>query len=491
MVEKISKDYKKEDKAIPLDKMVELYDTHGIPPGFTKEIARGFGVGAEVPDNFYSIVADSHSREKQERVHDPYADRVKNLPKTKRLYYKHPEMKRFEAVVLDTIDDYVILDQTLFYPEGGGQPEDEGVMATSEEVVHVGGVKSVEGVVLHKVDKPVLKGELIEGRINFDRRMALCRHHTATHIVHEAAKQILGGHIWQAGAQKGVDRSRLDISHFKRIGKKELKAIEMLSNRIVMSNLNVETSVLERNEAEQKYGFDLYQGGIPDGDEIRVVKVGKNVQACAGTHCITTGEIGAIKILKTERIQDGVERIEFSAGEAAIRKIQENDRLLNVSCETLKVPPEQLPETVDRFFKEWKDLRKENERLKETLAESRVKSIISEAPVIDGIRVVSKKFEGSDSDELIKLASTISKNDAIGILASDFGGSAIMVVSSFPNAIKKGIKAGHIVKAASKVLGGGGGGKPGLAQGGGPNIEKIDEALEKGVEVIKTLISKK
>ena len=487
LVEKISQSYKKENEIIPLDKMVELYDTHGIPPEFTKEIARNVGVNAEVPDNFYSIVADSHSKEKKEKEKEPYFDRVKNLPKTRRLYYEDQNMERFDAVVLDVIDDYIVLDQTVFYPEGGGQPEDEGVIASAEEVTHVSEVKSVDGVVLHKVEKPILKGEFVEGRVNFDRRDAHCRHHTGTHIVHEASKQILGEHIWQAGAQKGVERSRLDISHFKRITPEELKDIEMLSNKIVMSNLNVDISLLKRSEAESKHGFELYQGGIPEGDEIRVVKVGNNVQACAGTHCQTTGEVGPIKILKTERIQDGVERIEFSAGEAAIKRIQETDKLIIESCETLKVPKDMLPKTVDRFFNEWKDLRKENERLKEALAESRVKALIGDAQDIGGILVVTKKVDDADSDELVKLASSITRGGAIGILASDMGGSTKVVASCPKLAIDKGIKSGDIVKAASKVLGGGGGGKPDLAQGGGPNVDKIDEALEEGVKIIKKL----
>lgn len=487
LVEKISQSYKKEDKAIPLDKMVELYDTHGIPPEFTKDIAETIGVKANVPDNFYSIVADSHGKEKRQKEIDPLVERIKNLPKTKRLYYEDSKKERFEAVVLDIIDDYLVLDQTLFYPEGGGQPEDEGVITTAEEISHVSEVKNVEGVILHRVEKPILKGELIEGRINFQRRTAHSSHHTATHIVHEASKQVLGGHIWQAGAQKGVERSRLDISHFKRITPDEIKEIEMLSNRIVMANLNVGISILERSEAERKYGFELYQGGIPAGDEIRVVKVGGNVQACAGTHCKTTGEIGAIKILKTERIQDGVERIEFSAGEAAVKRIQETEGLISQSCETLKVPKEMLPKTVDRFFNEWKDLRKENERLKEALAEIRVKNLISNAPApTDGIIMLSDIIEGALSQDLIKVASSISKSDvaAISILAGDAGGSASVVASCPKAAIEKGIKAGDIVKAASRVLGGGGGGKADLAQGGGPNIYKIDEALKEGKKVV-------
>ncbi|MDY6864816.1 MAG: alanine--tRNA ligase [Halobacteriota archaeon] len=489
IVEKISNEYKKKNESISLNDIIGLYDTHGMPPEICREVAESIGVDVEIPDNFYSLVAESHGKEEVEKKVDIYQERVKDLPKTRKLFYEDQKLSQFEAVVLDTIDDYIVLDQTLFYPEGGGQPEDEGVISTQEEVAHISEVKDADGVVLHKADILIPRGELVNGRINSEKRTNLSRHHTATHIVHEASKRVLGEHIWQAGAQKGLDKSRLDLSHFKRITPDELNAIELVANQIVMSNLEVEVSVLDRNEAEAEYGFVLYQGGIPTGDKIRVLKIDSNVQACAGTHCETTGEVGMIKILRTERVQDGIERLEYSAGEAAVRQMQERDKILTDASENLNVPPEILPDSTSRFFSEWKELRKENAKLKENLSQLRAESLRCDAVDIDGLSVITKNIDGADVDELRKSVTCLADENIIGINASDVGGSAIIMASVPKSAIEVGVSAATIVKEASKVLGGGGGGKPDLAQGGGPKVENIEEALEKCLEVIRSSIT--
>jgi alanyl-tRNA synthetase len=315
-----------------------------------------------------------------------------------------------------------------------------------------------------------------------NRRQAHARHHTATHLVHDSAKRILGEHVWQAGAQKSEDRARLDISHYKRISQESIKKIELEANRRVMEAITVETRFLPRIEAERLFGFELYQGGVPPGTQIRVVKVGSDIEACAGTHVTNTGMIGPIKILRTERIQDGVERIEFAAGEAAVRAIQERDDLLAESSSILRVPEDQLPKTVSRFFDEWKSQQKELERLKEELARARLISFTSEARSINDMKIVVQKMRLADIDELLKTASLLAEMDYIAILGSETGKIVAAVGKS---GLAKGIKAQHIVKAASKLLGGGGGGGADLAQGGGPHSEKIDEALEAGIEAVK------
>ena len=193
---------------------------------------------------------------------------------------------------------------------------------------------------------------------------------------------VLGNHIWQEGAQKGVESSRLDVSHYKKVTDDERKEIEQEANRVIMDDIPVEQKWMDRNEAEQTYGFALYQGGVPPGAVIRIVHVGADVQACAGTHMTSTGKVGPLRIVKTERIQDGVERFEFAAGIAAIRYDQERDAIINKSSKTLRVPPEQLPSAVARFFEEWKQRGKEIERLKEVRA--RFRFLTSEWDLIGG-----------------------------------------------------------------------------------------------------------
>jgi len=198
-----------------------------------------------------------------------------------------------------------------------------GTLSTDDTTVEIEDVQIVDGVILHRADEDPGKGELVNGQVDGERRRQLMRHHTATHIVIHAARQVLGEHIRQAGAQKGVESSRIDVRHYDRIDRGTVKRIEDRANEIVMDNTAVSQEWPDRHDAEAEYGFDLYQGGIPPGEQIRLIHVDEDTQACGGTHVARTGDIGTIKILNTERVQDGVERITFAAGEAAIAATQE------------------------------------------------------------------------------------------------------------------------------------------------------------------------
>jgi alanyl-tRNA synthetase len=480
LVKKTAQHFAKLGQPIPLKEMISLYDTHGIPPEIARESAEEIGASVDLPDNFYSMVASSHIRAEQAEASP---EQIKG-EMTRLLFYEKPFDNSFEAVVQQIIDSSIVLDQTLFYPEGGGQPSDHGRLFKGSQEFRVVDVQKVGDVVLHRMEKSegIQPGDRVTGKIDMQRRLAHARHHTATHLVHDSAKRVLGKHVWQAGAQKSEDRARLDISHYKRITDEELKAIEMEANRRVMELTPVDTQFLPRSEAEKLFGFELYQGGVPPGKQIRVVKVGSDIEACAGTHVTNTGMIGAIKILRTERIQDGVERIEFAAGEAAVRASQERDDLLGEASGVLRVPAEQLPKTAERFFEEWKSQQKEIERLKEDLAKSRLKTLAAEALDMVGLKVVVQKMGNADIDELLKAASLLAEQDYVALLGSETGK---LVAAVGKSGLEKGVKAGSIIKAAAKALGGGGGGKPDLAQGGGPNVAKLDEALRAGTEAMR------
>ncbi|NPV63391.1 MAG: alanine--tRNA ligase [Methanotrichaceae archaeon] len=480
LVKKTAEHYVKKGQAVPLSEMISLYDSHGIPPEISQESAEELGATVELPDNFYSLVAKTHIKAEQEG-----APKLVIPGKTELLFYDHPFDQTFVACVVDVLDDgSVILDRTLLYPEGGGQPADHGTLEKGSRIFQVVDVQKAGEVVLHRLEKPgeLQKGDLVTGRVDMRRRLAHARHHTATHLVHDSAKRVLGKHIWQAGAQKSEDRARLDISHYKRITDAELKTIELEANRRVMECEPVDTKFLPRTEAEKLFGFELYQGGVPPGKQIRVVKVGTDIEACAGTHVTNTGMIGSIKILRTERIQDGVERIEFAAGEAAVRAGQERDDLLAEAAGVLRVPADQLPKTANRFFEEWKGQQKEIERLKEDLARSRFRSLSAEAQTIDGLKVVVQKMGQADINELLKAAALLAEQDYVALLGSESGK---LVAAVGKSGLAKGLKAGNIIKAAAKALGGGGGGRPELAQGGGPDLEKLDQALQAGREVVR------
>jgi len=483
IVQRIAGTYRQRKALIPLAEVITLYDSHGIPPETVKELAAGEGVEAEVPDDFYSRIADLHAGEAR-AAEDPlakYRERVKELPPTRPLYYESAGEMEFEATVLDYFDGLAVMDQTLFYPEGGGQPSDTGTLVTPEGISRVESVVKLGEVILHQTKGGVIrKGEKVKGKLDEERRLSLMRHHTGTHILLHAAKVVLGSHIHQAGAQKGSESSRLDIRHFRHVTQEELAKIEVEANRMVMMDLPVYIRWEERDKAEQKFGFDLYQGGVPPGKEIRVVQVDGEVQACAGTHCHSTGEVGAIKVIRVEHIQDGVERIEFSAGIAALYHMQRVEKLLAEAAVVLSVQPENLPSSANRFFTEWKERGKEVERLRARLAELEARS--AEPELLNGVPVLVRRIDLPARD-LVALAQRIAEMGGIAVLAGGTGPVHVAGASG-----KEGVSAAELVGKVCTALGGKGGGSPMKAQGGGPEADGIAEALALAREEIGKML---
>ena len=483
LVRRRAEEYADADASFPLDDLIELYDSHGIQPEMVEEVAEEVGVSVDVPDDFYSRVADRHEARALGEDEDDRGieERVANLPETERLFYDDQERTEFEAVVLDVVevdDGYqVVLDQTMFYPEGGGQPCDTGVIENGE-IATVDDVQLVDGVVLHHTDRDPGKGEVVTGRIDESRRRALMRHHTATHIVIDAARRVLGDHVRQAGAQKGVDSSRIDVTHHERLSREDVEEIERVANRTVMENVRVDTEWLDRHDAEAEHGFDLYQGGIPPGQQIRVVTVDEDVQACGGTHVARTGDVGVVTIVGTERVQDGVERLTFAAGDAGVAALQRDRRLLDETADVLGVPADEVPETAERFFDEWKERGKRVEALKEELAELR--STEAEGVDVGGVDVVAERMDG-DPDELRAAANTIVDGGKVAVLAGRNGEANVVV--GVPDGVE--LDAGAVASRLSEILGGGGGGSPDFGQGGGPETGKVEEALDRSTDIIE------
>ena len=485
-VRTIAEEYAGEDEPIPIDVLIELYDSHGIHPDMVAEIAEETGATVDIPDNFESLVAAQHEDAEAEVQQPARAERAHDLPETERLYYDDQDATSFEAVVLDVFEREegydVVLDQTMFYPEGGGQPADHGMLSSDEHTVHVVDVQRRNGVIYHTTDRNPGKGEIVRGAIDADRRFRLMAHHTATHLIGHAAREVLGDHVRQAGAQKGEKRARLDIRHFERLTRADEKAIEHRANQLVRENLRVKSSWPERNEAEATYGFDIYQGGIPPGEQVRLIEIGPDVQACGGTHVARTGNIGAIKLVSTERIQDGVERLTFAAGTAAIEATQHTDDLLRAAADVLDVTPEDVPATAERFFEAWKDRGKEIEALQEELALARAAGADAggEEFEIDGTTAIIQRLDG-DADEIRATANAIVASGKIAVLGSAADGAQFVV--AIPDAAA--IDAGEVVGRLAEVVGGGGGGPADFAQGGGPNADALDEALEQAPRVLE------
>ena len=503
MVKRIAADLKSKGTGkLPMDTLTELYDSHGLPPEIVKQAAEKEGVEVEVPENFYALIANRHMQapkpvEEEEAQAEQTLQKVaEQLPATEQLYYSDVYQKEFEAKVLKIINDtYVVLDKTCMYPEGGGQPTDQGWIISSGARFYVVDVQKIGKVIVHKLKEPATfeEGTTVHGMVDWDRRYLLMKAHTVTHLINGAARRVLGEHVWQSGTQKGLETSRLDISHYRRLTQEEIHQIETLANQAIGANMKVETTWLPRNEAESRYGFRLYQGGAVPGKDIRVVKTGDwDVEACAGTHLGYTGEVGFVKIVYTERVQDGVERLGYAIGLKALKAVQDQESLLWKVSEALTSPIDKLDKTAEKVVKELKEATIEKRKLIKELAakESTVGQTQSceAATEINDVTIVKRDFgEVIDSDRMLRTGSEIIKrNEAtIALFYGSDGKTCKLMVMAGETAVQKGINAGAIVKEAAPIFGGGGGGRPNFAQGGGTKPDKLADAVQAAEEAVK------
>ncbi|MEM4675420.1 MAG: alanine--tRNA ligase-related protein, partial [Nitrososphaerota archaeon] len=482
---------KKRSDVVPLEFLVKVYDERGITPEIVENVSQKLKLKVEVPENFYEYVASRHLQEAPTVVgiEKGLETITQGLSPTIKLFYDFPFEARFEAKVLRVSGDYVILDRTLFYAESGGQVGDTGILRFSTGECKVVDTQLVNGVIVHKVSGAKLaEGEHVVGEVDIERRLKIMRHHTATHILLSAARQVLGKHVWQAGAKKEPDKARLDISHHKRLTADEVERIESLANEIVQKRIPINVRMMDRNEAERLYGFRLYQGGEVPSAVIRVVEIPNwDAQACGGLHCTNTEDVGLIKIIKTERIQDGVERLIFAAGPSALPYIQEQERTVRKVAEVLGVPASDLHKKVEELLTELRNVRKTAKKTMELYAKKRAVELVSNAEVVNGISVIKSYEEIDDVDYLISLAvEALNKisGPAVAILLA--GTESIRVLTMVNEvAIKVGINAGQIASRVSSALGGRGGGRPDMGQGGAPYSERVHELLKTVEKIIQ------
>ena len=463
---------------ITQDKLLELYDSQGLPPSVVSDFSEEQGYSIEVPDGFLAMVADRHQGETKNKKKSE--TNIACEP-TKLAFYDDMEKREFKANVTYSDKSSISLDTTLFYPEGGGQLCDAGFLEWNGNKSKVIDVRKVGDVVLHKIEgklPPI--GTQIVGLIDDERRSNLSRHHTATHLLGAAAREILGSHIWQAGASKSIDRARLDITHHRRLTREVIESIESKVNTIILEDYAVTTKFHTREEADRKYGNTLYQGGAPKYKDVRVVEIPNvDAQACAGTHVSSTSKVEAVKVLRTERIQDGVERIEFSAGPAAVKAAQRERALLEKTAEELGVPIEQAPSAAQKFVKEWKDLRSKVSSLEKELAS--FKSSNLEYEKIGSINFYMDNLGETDSGEVQKLVRKITSSaDNLAAIGFSTGSKASVILAS-SNSLS--INCGSILKKALSSVGGSGGGKELYAQGA-CSVNDISLVLSKIKELI-------
>lgn len=407
-------------------KLLELYDSQGINPELIKEEAEKIGKKVEIPDNFYSKIAALHEKVEKEERKELDLD-LKDIPESKALYFDDWKLVQFKAKVLKITDSFVLLDQTCFYPSSGGQENDVGFL-NNQEVINV--FRQGHWIVHQLKEKPRFKeNSLVEGKVDRERRKQLTQHHTAAHLVNYAARKVLGSHVNQAGAKKSVEKAHLDIAHYLPLSTNEIKQIEEESNKIIRKGAVVKSYFLLRNEAEKRFGMGIYQGGIVPGKLLRIVEIpGIDAEACGGTHLKNTKEAELIRIISTNKIQDGIVRIEFKAGEKALEEEKKLEKLkeeiknylrkeLNLkivfsdfsllkSKDVFSITIQQLPGTIKRFVQElkekplfekeilledfcqklfelWKKQRKEIEKIKEKEIEEKLKEIKEGSFVFD------------------------------------------------------------------------------------------------------------
>ena len=347
--------------------------------------------------------------------------------------------------------------------------------------------RKIGELIVHLTDGSFEVGDMIHGELDWDRRRQLMDHHTAVHIVGGAARRLLGPHIYQAGANKSVESARLDITHHKRLNRSDLDAIESLANEVIQSVARTEKITLDRKDADRKFGFDLYQGGAPKGSDIRILRISDHdIQACGGTHHDEPGRIGQIRIVRSNAVQDGVERLHIVAGQAAMDYARNQESILRDASDVFQVPVDELPATANRFFSEWKEQRKRIEALEAEIVRLRTSGGGNDMSEIDGVRVVVMEVDGDlkQMTKMLKELTLDSGNPTLAVLGSKEGGGKLMVATTEGTIASEKYNAVDILRGISSHINGGGGGRPTFAQGGGSNPEGLTDALQAAKKLI-------
>jgi len=492
----VNRMYKEEGpSAFQRDKLVQLYDSQGITPEEVVDILEAVGTHVAIPPDFYSLVAAQHAKQLRSQAPAKAVEPdFQKLPQTRRVYYEDPEMLHSEGVVQAVVKpDLVVLDSTIFYPEGGGQPSDVGKVKFDGAESNVVAAESRNGVIVHKVvgALPKIRAK-VSLEVDEDRRMALRRAHTATHIVNWAARMTLGTHLWQHGAQKGVQESRLDVTHYDALTEEEIAEIEERANRLAMKAVPVKVEMLGRTEAESKYGFRIYQGGVVPSKTLRIVSIGEyEVEACGGLHVSNTGQIGMIKIVKADKIQDGVVRLSFTTGLSSLNRFQEVESAAEQVAELLRTNKGQLVETTKRLLDDHQTLRKELELIRQSEAEGLAERLSRSIQSVDGMRLCFYEDESRKIGDLIPISRELvsSNPDTISFMVSLAGEYPEFVITYGEKASPaSGLTAGDVAKSIGNTFKGGGGGRDKFGKGGVSSGTSVKDLQE---EVLRLLLGKK
>jgi alanyl-tRNA synthetase len=377
----------------------------------------------------------------------------------------------------------VVLDQTPFYAEGGGQVADQGVLLWDNGRMEIRDVKKLFGnKVVHygKVLFGTLKqGDVVQAVVDRDTRLAAARNHTATHLLHSALREVLGPHVEQAGSLVTPQRLRFDFSHFSALSSEEILKVERLVNQKIMEAIPVEVVETTFDKAKEMGAIALF--GEKYGDIVRVVRIGDfSIELCGGTHLTNTGQAGMFKILSESGVAAGVRRIEAITGFEVYNHILNQERLIGDICRELKTNPSDLEGRIQGLVAQIKEQEREIEQLRAKLASSLVDSLVESGRDVGGIKCIAASVEGQDMEGLRDMVDVVKDRIKLGVvvLATVKDGKVHFAAGATKDAVAKGVHVGNLLREVAKIAGGGGGGRPDMAQAGGKDAGKVQEALD-------------
>ncbi len=499
----------KKQSVLPGEMVFKLHDTYGFPLDLTREIAEENGLGID-EDGFKKEMdaqkkkaRDAHNSKDTSAWADSVFDKLdKNLKTTFTGY----ETTSADAKILYIVKDgeiaeaaqegdevTVILDKTSFYAESGGQVGDTGtIISGNGRVQIIDCTKTADGKYLHTgtVESGLIEtGNQVTAQIDVKRRMAICRNHTTTHLLHRALRTVLGEHVHQAGSLVESSKLRFDFSHFSAMTAEELKKVEDMTNQAILESMEVDVREMPIEEARKLGAMALF--GEKYGDTVRVVRVEDySIEFCGGTHLKNTAQAGLVKILGESGVAAGVRRLEALTGEAAIRYYTEKETLLNEVSQALKASPQDSLKKVEALGQELKNAEKEIEQLRNKLVSGEADEVISKAVEVKGVKVIAARFDTLDIDGLRNTGDMLKNKleSGVVVLASNYGDKVSFVVTATRDVLAKGVHSGNVIKEVAKLAGGGGGGRPDMAQAGGKDASKINDALKAAIPVIEAQI---
>lgn len=508
MLNRLMEEAKKQGSSvIPGADAFKLYDTYGFPLELTQEMAEEQGFTVDT-DGFGRAMEDQRQRARSARQETEYISERGALFKKMREEMGETNFVGYDALearasVLGILRDgervksarageevEFILDVTPCYAESGGQVGDHGRLSAPDLEVEIYEVtKPVENLIVHrgKVISGILREhDQVSVEVDIPRRLATCRNHSATHLLHRALKMVLGDHVNQAGSLVEPGRLRFDFTHYAAIDADEMKKVEEIVNDSVLNDFNIEIFETSVDEARAMGAAALF--GEKYGERVRVVKMGDfSLELCGGTHLKNTAEVGLFKLVGESSVGAGLRRVEAVTGQGALRYVNAREEQLAEIARLVKAAPHEVVRRVEGLLENNRELEAENEALQARLARYQVHDLINSVKTVKGIKVLAGEAAAPDMDSLRGMVDLL--RDKIGsgviILGSTAGDKVNLVAAVTKDLLPGGLHAGKLVKEVAAVVGGGGGGRPEMAQAGGKDPSRLREALEKAGQVVE------